>query len=128
MYGSFIISAMIIVAFNILHREGHIFLNTIFEWRLHIFFSSFMEKAINWMHISICIKQPSVVYYKYPTGVGSRRDHMSEEREMALRLLKTAGGQIEGIIKMIEDNRYCVDNSNMLMACTALLKKQICIY
>ncbi len=48
---------------------------------------------------------------------------MSEEREMALRLLKTAGGQIEGIIKMIEENRYCVDISNQLMASTALLKK-----
>lgn len=48
---------------------------------------------------------------------------MNEERNTALRLLKTAGGQIEGIIKMIEEGRYCIDISNQLMASTALLKK-----
>lgn len=45
------------------------------------------------------------------------------ENQKTLQLLKTAKGQIEGIIKMIEDDRYCIDISNQIMACTALLKK-----
>lgn len=40
-----------------------------------------------------------------------------------IRLLKTAGGQIEGIIKMIEDKKYCIDVSNQILACQAILSK-----
>lgn len=36
--------------------------------------------------------------------------------------LKVARGQLDGILKMIEDNRYCVDISNQLLATQALLK------
>lgn len=48
---------------------------------------------------------------------------MNEERTKALANLKTAKGQMEGIIRMIEDGRYCIDVSNQIMAATALLKK-----
>ncbi|MBE6048017.1 MAG: metal-sensing transcriptional repressor [Clostridium sp.] len=48
---------------------------------------------------------------------------MNDERKKAMQLLKTAKGQIEGIIKMIEDERYCVDISNQIMASQSLLKK-----
>lgn len=48
---------------------------------------------------------------------------MNDEKKKAVQLLKTARGQIEGIIKMIEDERYCIDISNQLMAVTALIKK-----
>lgn len=48
---------------------------------------------------------------------------MTPERKKALQNLKTAKGQIEGIIKMIEDERYCIDISNQISASTALLKK-----
>lgn len=48
---------------------------------------------------------------------------MTSEREKALKNLKTAKGQLEGIIKMIEDERYCMDISNQILASTALLKK-----
>lgn len=48
---------------------------------------------------------------------------MTPERKKALQNLKTARGQIEGIIKMIEDDRYCIDISNQISASTALLKK-----
>ena len=48
---------------------------------------------------------------------------MNNERKKALHLLKTARGQIDGIIKMIEDDRYCVDISNQIMAAQSLLKK-----
>ena len=34
---------------------------------------------------------------------------MNNERKKALQSLKTARGQIDGIIKMIEDDRYCDD-------------------
>ncbi|MGG5460230.1 metal-sensing transcriptional repressor [Clostridium sp. B9] len=48
---------------------------------------------------------------------------MNAEKKKALQCLKTARGQIEGIIKMIEDGRYCIDISNQIMASQALLKK-----
>lgn len=48
---------------------------------------------------------------------------MNEERKKAVQLLKTSKGQIEGIIKMIEDGRYCVDISNQIIASQSLLKK-----
>lgn len=48
---------------------------------------------------------------------------MNEEQKKALQSLKTSKGQIEGVIKMIEDGRYCVDISNQIIASQALLKK-----
>lgn len=48
---------------------------------------------------------------------------MNSERKKALQSLKTARGQIDGVIKMIEDERYCVDISNQIMAVQSLLKK-----
>ena len=47
---------------------------------------------------------------------------MKKERK-ALQSLKTARGQIDGIIKMIEDERYCMDISNQIVASQALLKR-----
>lgn len=48
---------------------------------------------------------------------------MNCEQKQAVRYLKTAKGQIEGILKMIEEGRYCIDVSNQISASTALLKK-----
>lgn len=48
---------------------------------------------------------------------------MNDERKKALANLKTARGQIDGIIRMIEDGRYCIDVSNQISASSALLKK-----
>lgn len=48
---------------------------------------------------------------------------MSEERKKAIQLLKTARGQIDGIIKMIEEDRYCIDISNQILASQSLVKK-----
>ena len=36
--------------------------------------------------------------------------------------LKIARGQLDGILQMVEENRYCVDISNQLLATQALLK------
>lgn len=48
---------------------------------------------------------------------------MNQEKVKALQSLKTSKGQIEGIIKMLEDGRYCVDISNQIIAAQSLLKK-----
>lgn len=48
---------------------------------------------------------------------------MNDEQKKALQTLKTAKGQIEATIKMIEDGRYCVDVSNQILAAQSLLKK-----
>lgn len=48
---------------------------------------------------------------------------MNEERTKACNNLKTVRGQIDGIIKMIEEGRYCMDVSNQILASQALLKK-----
>ncbi len=47
---------------------------------------------------------------------------MKAEKEKVTRLLKTARGQLEGILKMVEDDRYCIDISNQLMATAAILR------
>lgn len=47
---------------------------------------------------------------------------MKADRELVLKKLKTVRGQIEGLIKMVEDDRYCIDISNQLMASIGILK------
>jgi DNA-binding FrmR family transcriptional regulator len=47
---------------------------------------------------------------------------MKADRELTLKKLKTVRGQIEGLIKMVEDDRYCIDISNQLMASIGILK------
>ena len=48
---------------------------------------------------------------------------MTTERNSALKALKISRGQIDGIIKMIEEGRYCIDIANQLLATQSLLKK-----
>lgn len=48
---------------------------------------------------------------------------MKANKEKITRLLKTARGQIDGILKMIEEDKYCIDISNQIMASSAILKK-----
>jgi len=48
---------------------------------------------------------------------------MNKEKKEAVRYLNIAKGQIEGIIKMIEDERYCIDVSNQIISSMSLLKK-----
>ena len=48
---------------------------------------------------------------------------MRADKETVSRLLKTARGQIDGILKMVEDDRYCMDISNQVMATEAILPK-----
>ena len=46
---------------------------------------------------------------------------MMADKARVTKLLKTARGQIDGILKMVEDDRYCIDISQQLMAVTAVL-------
>lgn len=48
---------------------------------------------------------------------------MKADQKQIVRLLKTARGQLDGILKMVEDDRYCVDISNQIMATDAILRK-----
>ncbi|NLW23135.1 MAG: metal-sensing transcriptional repressor [Tissierellia bacterium] len=48
---------------------------------------------------------------------------MNEVKKKAAQKLKTVRGQIDGIIKMIEEDRYCVDVSTQILSAIALLKK-----
>ena len=46
---------------------------------------------------------------------------MKADKTQVTRLLKTARGQLDGILKMVEDDRYCVDISNQIMATQSIL-------
>ncbi|MDO5329974.1 MAG: metal-sensing transcriptional repressor [Bacillota bacterium] len=46
-----------------------------------------------------------------------KADHSKIKRQLAI-----AKGQIEGIKKMVDEDAYCIDVSNQLMATIALLK------
>ncbi len=50
-------------------------------------------------------------------------DHSSCQGAKALAILKNARGQVEAAIRMIEDDRYCIDVSKQLLAAQAMLKK-----
>ena len=48
---------------------------------------------------------------------------MQADKKRIVRLLKTARGQMDGIIRMVEEDRYCIDISQQLMATEAILNK-----
>lgn len=48
---------------------------------------------------------------------------MMADQKTILRLLKTARGQIDGIIKMVEEDRYCMDISQQVTAAVAMLRR-----
>ena len=46
---------------------------------------------------------------------------MQANKAEITRLLKTARGQLDGLIRMVEEDRYCIDISNQLLSTQALL-------
>lgn len=48
---------------------------------------------------------------------------MKVDKQKVNRLLKTARGQIDGILRMVEEDRYCMEISQQLMATEAILNK-----
>ncbi len=47
---------------------------------------------------------------------------MMADQTHVLRQLKTVRGQLDGLIKMVEEDRYCIDISNQIMASQAILR------
>ncbi len=48
---------------------------------------------------------------------------MRADHSQVTTLIRTARGQLDGILKMVEEDRYCLDISNQLMAVQSILKK-----
>lgn len=48
---------------------------------------------------------------------------MKADRKKVEPLLRTARGQIDGVLKMIEDDRYCMDIATQLQAVESLVHK-----
>ncbi|MGN1040730.1 MAG: metal-sensing transcriptional repressor [Candidatus Fimimonas sp.] len=48
---------------------------------------------------------------------------MQADKKQIIRLLNTARGQIDGIINMVESDRYCIDVSNQILASQAVLTR-----
>lgn len=50
---------------------------------------------------------------------------MKADKNEVLMLLKTARGQMEGIINMVEEDRYCVDIANQVLSANSILSKVV---
>jgi DNA-binding FrmR family transcriptional regulator len=50
-------------------------------------------------------------------------EHGSHDSREAMDLLKTARGQVDAVITMVENDRYCIDVSKQVQATIALLRK-----
>ena len=48
---------------------------------------------------------------------------MEADKAKIEKLLKTARGQLDGILRMLDQDRYCIDVSNQIMATQAILTK-----
>ena len=48
---------------------------------------------------------------------------MKANKNQVNRLLKTAKGQIDGMLKMIEEDKYCIEISTQILATIAILKR-----
>ena len=47
---------------------------------------------------------------------------MKADRAHVAHAIKIARGQLDGVLRMIEEDRYCVDISNQILATQAILK------
>ena len=48
---------------------------------------------------------------------------MKADKAKIEKLLKTARGQLDGILRMLDQDRYCIDVSNQIMGTQAILTK-----
>lgn len=48
---------------------------------------------------------------------------MKADKAKVSRLLKTARGQIDGILNMIDNDKYCIDIVNQILASDAVLRR-----
>ncbi len=47
---------------------------------------------------------------------------MKADKDRIARSIKIARGQLDGILRMIDEDRYCVDISNQILAVESILK------
>lgn len=50
---------------------------------------------------------------------------MKADKDSVTRKIKIARGQLDGILKMIEEDRYCIDIATQLMATQSIIRKAI---
>jgi DNA-binding FrmR family transcriptional regulator len=50
-------------------------------------------------------------------------EHTSVDSRKALELLRTVRGQVDAVVRMVEEDRYCIDVSRQVLASVALLRK-----
>jgi DNA-binding FrmR family transcriptional regulator len=50
-------------------------------------------------------------------------EHTSQDSRKALELLSTVRGQVDAVVRMVEEDRYCIDVSRQVLASIALLRK-----
>ena len=48
---------------------------------------------------------------------------MKADHEQVCRLVKAARGQLDGVLRMVEEDRYCIDVANQLTAAQAVLRR-----
>lgn len=48
---------------------------------------------------------------------------MVANKDVVLKLLKTVKGQVDGIIKMVEEDKYCMDINQQLLSVEAIINK-----
>ncbi len=48
---------------------------------------------------------------------------MHADKTKVVNLLKTVQGQVQGLINMVEDNRYCIDISTQILSSQSILRK-----
>ncbi len=58
-----------------------------------------------------------------PTRVKKRETNAGTRKESSLRRLRRMEGQVRGVTRMIEDDRYCIDELTQLKAIRAALKR-----
>ena len=56
-------------------------------------------------------------------SIGQKEDAVKADRVKVEKLLKTAKGQLDGILRMVEEDRYCIDISNQILAAQAVLNR-----
>lgn len=48
---------------------------------------------------------------------------MHADKTKVVNLLKTVQGQVQGLINMVEDDRYCIDISTQILSSQSILRK-----
>ena len=48
---------------------------------------------------------------------------MKADHEKVSRLLKTARGQLDGVLRVFDEDQYCIDIANQILAAEAILRK-----